>query len=126
MACRRVCCAPNSDKLCMATSNHKSAFSDKITMNRADKKYHRDFDFQHYYKFVPPLLQIILGLITPTIMFPIFYGLTLYAWHFHDVATYLLYLFEFYLVVVFLRYIRYKISWHRGMMRTSAVVGINR
>lgn len=44
-------------------------------MNRADKKYHRDFDFQHYYKFVPPLSQIIVGLITPTIMFLIFTAL---------------------------------------------------
>ena len=95
-------------------------------MNSADKKYHRDFDFQHYYKFVPPLPQIILGLITPTVLFLILYGIALVVYHFHDVARYLLYLFVFYLVVVFLRYIRYKVSWHRDMMRTSAVVGINR
>lgn len=55
-------------------------------MNRVDKKYHRDFDFQHYHKFVSPLSQIIVGMITPTIMFLIFYGLALYTWHFHDVA----------------------------------------
>ena len=44
-------------------------------MDRQNRKYHRDFDFKHYYKFVPPFLQVLATLITPTIFAGIAYGL---------------------------------------------------
>ena len=91
----------------------------------ADKKYRKDFDPKHYYKLVPPLLQVLAGLITPTVIFLIIYGIAIYVYNFHDVARYLLYLFAFYVMAVFARYISYRVPRRHGIVRTYAVVNIN-
>jgi hypothetical protein len=30
-------------------------------MDRQNRKYHRDFDFKHYYKFVPPITHVLVA-----------------------------------------------------------------
>ena len=94
-------------------------------MDRQNRKYHRDFDFKHYYKFVPPFLQVLVTLITPTILAGIAYGL--FAGLFHSVkyADYVKWLYAVYAAAVILNYIRYKVAWHHGMVRTSATAGVN-
>jgi len=53
-------------------------------MSRADKKYHQDFDFKHYYNFVPPFLQIFVEWVGKAIILGIFYGIALSIFHFHE------------------------------------------
>lgn len=90
-------------------------------MDRQNRKYHRDFDFKHYYKFVPPLLQVIIGLVSPTIYAGIAYGVAAGIFHSVKYSGYVKWLYAIYAGAVILNYIRYKVAWHRGMVRISAV-----
>jgi hypothetical protein len=90
-------------------------------MNKADKKYHQDFDFKHYYKFVPPFWLTMVSLIKPMVGLGILYGVFLLL-KTQEVANWVRDFVIIYLVAVFANLGRYHFSWHKGMMRTSAVV----
>ena len=94
-------------------------------MDRQNRKYHRDFDFKHYYKFVPPFLQVLGTLITPSILAGIAYGMASGLFHSARYADYVKWLYAIYAGAIILNYIRYKVAWHHGMVRTSATAGVN-
>jgi hypothetical protein len=93
-------------------------------MDRQNKKFHRDFDFTHYYKFVPPISQVIGNWFPWAFMLGILYGILRTVFH-SSVAAWLADIFYIFTAATILNYVRYKVAWHKGMVRTSATAGIN-
>ena len=93
-------------------------------MGRQNEAYHNDFDFQHYYKFVPPIGQEITIWIFWSIMIGVMYAVFHTDLH-NLVGAWLGAIFYIFTAAIILNYVRYKVARHSGMMRTSATARIN-